>query len=147
MDLINYYNIFNIEDTADLNSIKKAFRKEIAIYHPDNNSTDDAKVQFNALVEGFHILSNPERRNAYDKMLGSSKTDKLVIIDEPIEQFQYKEWKHESKKKADSYSQYSVAKLLAQDVFIEAGLQGLFSIDGNILEGLGDALGDAFDVF
>ncbi|MEM5564545.1 DnaJ domain-containing protein [Psychroserpens sp. AS72] len=147
MELTNYYNILNIEDSADLDNIKKAFRKEIAIYHPDNNQSENAKSHFDLLVEGFHILSNPERRKAYDKMLCSSEINKPIIIDQPIEKFQYSEWKQESKKKADSYSEYSIAKLLVQDIFIEAGIEGLFSIDGDFLEGLGDSLGDVLDVF
>lgn len=147
MIISNYYKILKIEKTSDLDAIKKAFRREIALYHPDKNKSEDAKPHFDLIIEGFHILSNPERRNAYDKMLFSSEENIPVIINKPIEEFQYKEWKQESKKKAKTYRDYSLAELLVMDIFLEAGFNGLFSVGGDLLEGLGDSLGDVFDIF
>ena len=48
------------DDNSGLSSetIKKAFRKEIAIYHPDNNASTEAREKFEQLVEAFDILSN-----------------------------------------------------------------------------------------
>ena len=120
MELTNYYNALKIEKSAELDTIKKAFRTEIALYHPDNNSSIDARAQFDLLMEGFHILSDPERRNAYDKMLLTSKTNVPFIINEPIEEFQYNEWKQESKKNSQGYWDGSIAELLVTDIFLEA---------------------------
>ncbi|WP_040278145.1 J domain-containing protein [Psychroserpens damuponensis] len=148
MNVTNYYNIFKIETSANLDAIKKAFRKEIAIYHPDNNPTENAKIHFVSLVEGFHILSNPERRKTYDTLLFpvSSEKDTPAPI-EPIHEFQYNEWKQESQKKAETYRDYSLAELFVSDLFIEAGIEGLFTVGGDLLEGLGDSLGDVLDIF
>ena len=46
MELINYYDILNVEKSADLDTIKKAFRNEIALYHPDKNKSEGAKTAF-----------------------------------------------------------------------------------------------------
>ena len=40
------------------------------------------KLHLNLLVEGFDILSNPEKRNAYDAMLQPSATNKPVVIEQ-----------------------------------------------------------------
>nr|WP_321233325.1 DnaJ domain-containing protein [uncultured Psychroserpens sp.] len=144
MELQNYYRLLHIEKSADIDAIKKAFRTEIALYHPDNNKSEGAKVRFNLLVEAFDILSNPKKREAYDNMLDATQANKPVII-EPKAEAQYEEWKKESKKKSKDYWNTSLTELLVLDIFLEAGFSGLFS--GNLLDGIGDSLGDIFDIF
>jgi len=146
MELINYYDLLKIESSADLNTIKKAFRKEIALYHPDKNKSEGAKAHFNLLVEGFDILSNSEKRLAYDAMLKTSATNKPIVI-EPKKQEQYKEWKKEAKKKSDKYWFSDLADILVLDLFLDAGLSSLFSETDTLLDGLSDSLGDVFDIF
>lgn len=146
MELHNYYQLLNIDKSADLDAIKKAFRTEIALYHPNNNKSEGARVRFDMLVEGFDILSNPKKRDAYDQMLGFSETNKPVLI-EPKAEEQYKEWKKEAKKKSDTYWLRDLSDLLLLDLFLDAGLSGLFSGTEDLLDGLGDSLGDIFDIF
>jgi len=146
MELQNYYSLLHIEKSADLESIKKAFRTEIALYHPDNNKSEAARARFDLLVEAFEILSNPKKREAYDVMLETSKTNQPVII-EPKAQEQYKEWKTESKKKSKGYWNTSLTELLVLDIFLEAGFSGLFSGVGDLFDDLGDSLGDIGDLF
>ncbi|WP_298903275.1 J domain-containing protein [uncultured Psychroserpens sp.] len=146
MELHNYYQLLHIDKLADLETIKKAFRQEIAMYHPDKNSAPGARARFDQLVEGFDILSNPKKREAYDRLLNASETNKPVIIAPKEEEKQYKDWKKESKKKSDDYWRTSLTELLLLDIFLETG-GGLFSGAGDILEDLGDSLGDIFDIF
>lgn len=146
MELVNYYTILKVEKSADLDTIKKAFRKEIALYHPDKNKSEDAKTHFNLLVEGFDILSNPEKRQAYDAMLQSSATNKPVVIQQK-EQKQYTEWKKEAKKKSDTFRLTDLTDLLLLDMFLDAGLSSLFSGTENLIDGIGESLGDIFDMF
>ena len=146
MELINYYDILKVEKSVDLDTIKKAFRNEIALYHPDKNKSEGAKTHFNLLVEGFDILSNSEKRIAYDAMLRTSATNKPVIIEQK-KQEQYTEWKKEAKKKSDTFRLTDLADLLILDLFLDAGLSSLFSGTENLIEGLGDSLGDIFDIF
>lgn len=147
MQLINYYDILNIEPTADLDTIKKAFRSEIALYHPDNNKSEGAKARFDLIVEGFDILSNPKKRKAYDQMLRSREANSPVLVT-PEAEFQYKEWKKEAKKKSNDYWLKDLKDLLILDIFLEVGMNGLFFGAEELLDGLGDSLGDILgDIF
>lgn len=146
MELTNYYNLLKVEKSADLDTIKKAFRNEIARYHPDKNKSEDARAHFELLVEGFDILSHPEKRKAYDAMLESSAITSAIII-ESKEQEQYYEWKKQAKKKSDTFRLTDLSDLLLLDLFLDAGLSSLFSGTDNLIDGLGDSLGDIFDIF
>ncbi|WP_296386425.1 DnaJ domain-containing protein [Winogradskyella sp.] len=144
--ITNYYTLLKIEDSADLYTIKKAFRKEIAIYHPDNNKSSDARAQFELLVEAFDVLSDSEKRSAYDKLLKSQATNKPVVMEQKE---QYKEWQEEAKTKAKKYYDFDLEELLLLDLFILNGdiLDGLLSGTGDLLDGLTEGLGDVFDLF
>ena len=146
MELVNYYTILKIDRLADLDTIKKAFRREIALYHPDKNKSEGAKAHFNLLVEGFDILSNPEKRKAYDDMLERSTTNKPILIEQK-KQEQYTEWKKEAKKKSDTYWFTDLTDLLLLDLFLDVGLSSLFSGTESLIDGLDDSLGDIFDIF
>ena len=147
MELQNYYTLLMVETTADINTIKAAFRREIALYHPDNNTSEDAKAHFDLLVEGFDILSNSKKREAYDKLLLSSKPNVPVVIP-PKAETEFKAWKKESKKKANSYWDTALTELLVLDIFLETGLLGgLLSGTEDLFDGIGDSLGDIFDIF
>lgn len=50
--------------TADL--IKTAYRKKAAQYHPDRNPSPDAAARFREVQEAYDVLSDAERRKAYD---------------------------------------------------------------------------------
>ncbi|WP_460219662.1 J domain-containing protein [Psychroserpens sp. MEBiC05023] len=146
MQLHNYYQLLHVDQSADLDTIKKAFRTEIALYHPDNNKSEGARTRFEMLVEGFEILSNQKKRDAYDKMLGNAKSNTPVII-KPKAEEQYKEWKKESRKKSKDYWNTSLTDLLLLDIFLEAGFSGLFTGAGDFLGDIGDSLGDVGDIF
>ena len=79
----NYYQLLKIDKSATLYDVKKAFRREIAIYHPDNNTSPDAKIQFEKLVEAFDILSDDAKRYNYDQILddeAAKKTNMKILI-------------------------------------------------------------------
>ena len=147
MELQNYYQLLNIEKSSDLNAIKKAFRIEIALYHPVNNTAEGARIRFDLLIEGFDILSNPKKRQAYDDMLFSSKSNKPIILREPIQEEYYKEWKKESKEKSKSYWESSLSELLLLDLFLDTGFDDLFSGTEDLFDDLEDTLGNIFDIF
>ena len=50
-----------------------------------------------------------------------------MVIEPEIDEH-YKEWKQESKKKYQTYRDYSLAELLVLDIFLEAGFSGLFQV-------------------
>ena len=144
--ITNYYNILNIKSSADINTIKIAFRKEIAIYHPDNNKTKEAKVKFDTVVEAFDVLSNIEKRKAYNKIL-MSQTENLPILVEQKENYEC--WLTEAKTKSKSFKESSLNDIFLLDIFTEIGVNGLIlgtesmiEVTEPLIDGLSDTIGD-----
>lgn len=71
MEYKDYYKILGVERTADQETIKKAFRRMAAKYHPDRNKEKGAEERFKEVNEANEVLSDPEKRASYDQ-LGSS---------------------------------------------------------------------------
>jgi len=63
----DYYEVLGIERSASDEDIKKAFRKMAMKHHPDRNHEDGAAEKFKEINEAYEVLSNPEKRAAYDR--------------------------------------------------------------------------------
>lgn len=64
------YDALNVQRDATLNMIKKQYRKLALQYHPDRNSGKEkqqAEIKFKQISEAYEILSDPEKRQVYDK--------------------------------------------------------------------------------
>lgn len=69
MDKRDYYEVMGVAKTANEEDIKKAYRKLAVQYHPDKNPDDKtAEEKFKELGEAYEILSDPQKRAAYDQM-------------------------------------------------------------------------------
>ena len=146
MELKHYYQLLGVESHADLETIKTAFRTQIALYHPDKNKTEGARERFDDLVEAFDVLSNPKKRERYDQLLKTAATNKPLVI-EPKAEKEYQEWQKDAKKKSDTYWLKDLESLLLLELFFDVGFSGLFSGTDGILDDIGDSLGDIFDLF
>ena len=74
----NYYEILQVSRTADQEIIERVFRQLAKRYHPDNKHTgDDSK--FKALAEAYSVLSDQEKRAAYDDIHIPSDAHENVI--------------------------------------------------------------------
>ncbi|SDE32857.1 DnaJ domain-containing protein [Rhodospira trueperi] len=61
-----YYIMLGIPPTADLASIKRAYRARSKLLHPDRNPSPHASAEFHALNEAYRVLADPAARHAYD---------------------------------------------------------------------------------
>lgn len=68
--LPNYYRILGVGPEATDAEIKARFRKLAVSCHPDRSDAPDAKERFEAINEAYHVLSDPQRREAYYRMVG-----------------------------------------------------------------------------
>lgn len=74
MEYKDYYKILGVDKKATAAQIKKAYRKMARKYHPDVNKAADAETKFKDLTEANEVLSDPEKRKAYDQYGADWKT-------------------------------------------------------------------------
>ena len=65
---IDYYELLEVERTADHKTLKSAYRKLAMRYHPDRNPGDaESESKFKAINEAYDCLKDPQKRAAYDR--------------------------------------------------------------------------------
>ena len=63
----DYYEILGVPRTASVDELKQAFRRLARQYHPDVNDSPDAEERFKELNEAYAVLSDDDKRAAYDR--------------------------------------------------------------------------------
>ena len=65
----DYYDILGISKSASADEIKKAYRKQALEWHPDRHKDDKeaAEKRFKEINEAYQVLSNPEKKAAFDQ--------------------------------------------------------------------------------
>lgn len=63
----DYYEVLGLERSAGPEEIKKAYRKLALTYHPDRNQEAGAEERFKLINEAYAVLSEPEKRQRYDR--------------------------------------------------------------------------------
>ena len=67
-DKRDYYEVLGVSKTANVDEIKKAYRKLAMQYHPDRNpGNKEAEEKFKEATEAYEILSDEKKRSQYDK--------------------------------------------------------------------------------
>ena len=61
-----HYAVLGLKSDATLADIKKAFRQKASQFHPDRNTADDAAARFRQVQEAYDVLSDEDKRKAYD---------------------------------------------------------------------------------
>jgi molecular chaperone DnaJ len=64
----DYYDVLGVARSATDEELKRSYRKLALQYHPDRNPDDpQAEEKFKEASEAYAVLSDPEKRRAYDR--------------------------------------------------------------------------------
>lgn len=63
----DYYEILGVPKTSSETELKAAYRKQALQWHPDRNKSADATAKFKEVNEAYEVLSNKDKRTAYDQ--------------------------------------------------------------------------------
>ena len=66
-DKRDYYQVLEVDRDASPDSIRQAYRRLAKKYHPDINNQPEAEGRFKEINEAYAVLSDEERRAAYDR--------------------------------------------------------------------------------
>src|ERR1700742_2496294 len=65
---MDYYEVLQVERTASDTELKASYRRLAMQYHPDRNPNNpEAEEKFKACSEAYQVLSDPDKRAAYDR--------------------------------------------------------------------------------
>ena len=73
----DHYQLLGVARAASREEITQAWRRRARAEHPDRRppgAGDEAAGRFRALAEAYHVLSDPDRRAAYDSTLSPAAT-------------------------------------------------------------------------
>jgi DnaJ-class molecular chaperone len=74
-----HYAALGLKSDATLSDIKKAFRQKASQFHPDRNTAEDAAERFREVQEAYNVLSDDDKRKAYDD------NRRRNLLDDPAE--------------------------------------------------------------
>ena len=83
----DYYEVLGVGRDADQDAIRRAYRKLARKYHPDLNSDSDAEERFKDLGEAYEVLSDPEKRERYDRLGARWRETEREAPEESFEDF------------------------------------------------------------
>ena len=62
----DHYAALGLGSDATLADVKKAFRQQASLHHPDRNAAAGAPARFRAVQEAYEVLADAAKRQAYD---------------------------------------------------------------------------------
>jgi len=75
----DHYEVLQVSRLADADTIRRVFHALAARYHPDNKETGNDH-RFRQLVLAYNVLSDPEKRAAYDVRLANEDKTRFRIF-------------------------------------------------------------------
>ena len=90
---VDHYEMLGVESTASHADLKKAYHQQCLCHHPDKNLEDiTATSMFQRIREAYEILSDPVRRQEYDRSLMLS--DPVAVMAKVGVPQTMAEWQH-----------------------------------------------------
>ncbi len=76
---VDYYEDLQVSPNADLETIERVYRLLAKRYHPDNSLTGNNE-KFNIITLAFKVLSDAEKRAAFDAKYEDARNQKLKTL-------------------------------------------------------------------
>ena len=78
---VDYYEVLQLSQTADAETVERVYRLLAKRYHPDNQATGSS-TRFAEVHEAYDVLSDPKRRAAFDVRYDENKSTQWKIFDQ-----------------------------------------------------------------
>jgi curved DNA-binding protein len=79
-EFVDYYDLMQISQNAEIQTVQRVYRMLASRYHPDNPETGDTD-RFVRLREAYEVLSDPERREAYDAQYTQERNQPMPVFE------------------------------------------------------------------
>lgn len=98
-----YYDILCIPPNASEQEIRKAYRTQVMLYHPDKNPSPEAIARFLLITQAYEVLIDKNQRFLYDHNLGEFAAGQYYMPS-------YEEWMEQRKKKQQEEEEAEVQR-------------------------------------
>jgi len=76
---VDYYEVLQVNDSAEPETINRVYRIFAQRYHPDNQETGN-EARFRQITEAYHVLSHPEKRAQYDATSQKRRKERWRLV-------------------------------------------------------------------
>ena len=76
---LDYYEVLQVSDNAEADTISRVYRSLAQRYHPDNRETGNEE-RFREITEAYQVLSNAEKRAGYDATNQARKKERWRVV-------------------------------------------------------------------
>jgi len=62
----DFYSVLGVPRNAPSEDIKRAYKRQALLFHPDKNKSPDAEEQFKKISEAYSVLIDPNKREIFN---------------------------------------------------------------------------------